>query len=339
MSSYIGDFLTQFYWLNWGGAIVITTCLAVLWILLTLLAKHISDKKVPFFLPLLPVIFSWIALCNLEYPVSNVISLIITVLFIIIYISIKSVPARRTWGVIFIFLLYTTTGNNVWIFTISAIVIDIFRTEERMRFRSGMISSIILLPVSVIVPLALKNVYLLTAGQSFTYLSEMTKYPGIVDYMPFIAVVLMVFLALVPREKINIKLQYAYSILIQTFLLVLILISGILLRADFNLEKIFRLDFEARINRWDKVLDLSDKSGMHTNISSYYTNMALSKLGMLPEKLMDYYQPAATGLFIPVNANENYVTITLSNESLLASWGCQCLSAFSASWNNFFTPG
>ncbi len=107
LSSYLGDFLTQFYWLNRGGAVVITSSLAVLWILLTLLAKRISGKKVPFILPLLPVIFSWIALCNLEYPVSNIISLILTVLFILIYISIKSVLAKRIWGVIFIFLLYT----------------------------------------------------------------------------------------------------------------------------------------------------------------------------------------------------------------------------------------
>jgi hypothetical protein len=170
------------------------------------------------------------------------------------------------------------------------------------------------LTVSVIIPLALKNGYLLTAGQSFTYLSEMTKSPGIMDYMPLIAIILMVALVFVPWEKIRVKLKYAYSLLIQAILLVSILLSGILLNTDFNLEKIFRLDYEARINRWDKVLELSDKFGMHTNISSYYTNMALSKLGMMPEKLMEHYQPAATGLFIPVNANENYVTITLSNE-------------------------
>jgi hypothetical protein len=29
---------------------------------------------------------------------------------------------------------------------------------------------------------------------------------------------------------------------------------------------------------------------------------------------MDHYKPIATGLFIPVNANENYLTITMSNE-------------------------
>jgi hypothetical protein len=314
LSSYLGDFLTQFYWLNWGGAVVITGSLAVLWILLTLLAKRISGKKVPFILPLLPVIFTWIALCNLEYPVSNVISLVITVLFIIIYISIKSIATRRICGVIFVFLLYTATGSNVWVFTISAIIFDIFRTEERMRLTAGMIWSIILLAVTVFVPLALKNGYLLTANQSITYLSEMTKYPDIIDYMPLIAVVLMAFLAFVSREKIKVKLKSAYSLLIQILLLVSLLFSGILINADFNLEKIFRLDNEARINRWDKVLELSDKFGMHTNISSYYTNMALSKLGIMPEKLMEYYQPAATGLFIPVNANENYLTITLSNE-------------------------
>ena len=42
--------------------------------------------------------------------------------------------------------------------------------------------------------------------------------------------------------------------------------------------------------------------------------MALSELGIMPDSLLEHYQPAATGLFIPVNANENYMTITFSNE-------------------------
>ncbi len=53
---------------------------------------------------------------------------------------------------------------------------------------------------------------------------------------------------------------------------------------------------------------------MRNNLSSYYTNMAMAKLGIMSSELMDHYQPAATGLFIPVNANENYLTITFSNE-------------------------
>ncbi len=314
ISSYIGDFLTQLYWLNGGGAIVITVTLALLWILLKILARQIGRRELPFLLPVLPVVFSWIALCDLEYPVSNVISLNISVLFILLYVSIKPVAVRRIAGILLLIHLYVAAGSSMWIFTFSAIVFEIFGTENRSRSSYGLLYPFILLVLSVFVPLALKHSYLLTAGESLTYLSEMTENPGIMDFMPLAAVILLVILAVIPFREIRLNLHSAYLSLIQAFLLIGVMITGIFLHADFNLEKIFRLDFEARMNHWDKVLQLSDKFGMRNNISSYYTNMALSKLGIMPEKLMEYYQPAATGLFIPVNANENYLTITLSNE-------------------------
>jgi len=314
LSSYIGDFLTQLYWLNGGGAVVITITLALLWLLLKVLARQISRRELPFLLPVLPVVFSWIALCDLEYPVSNVISLNISVLFVLLYISIKQVTARRIAGIFLLIHLYAAAGSSMWIFTVSAIIFEIFKAENKSRSSYRMLYPFILLVLSVFVPLASKHFYLLTAGESLTYLSAMKADPDFFDFMPLIMVILMVILAIIPIRGIRYSMQSAYSTLVQVLLLIAVMVTGILLNADFNLERIFRMDYEARMGRWDKVLNLSDRYDMHTSLSSYYTNMALSKLGIMPEKLMEHYQPAATGLFIPVNANENYLTITLSNE-------------------------
>jgi hypothetical protein len=116
------------------------------------------------------------------------------------------------------------------------------------------------------------------------------------------------------KLKSSLKIRPFWSFAANMAVVVVILFAGINLTADFTLEKILELDYFAAHDQWQKVYDLSEKHRLRNNLATYYTNMALGKLGILPEKLLEFYQPAATGLFIPVNANENYVTITFSNE-------------------------
>jgi hypothetical protein len=313
LSCWTGDFLIQFYWLNWGGAIVNTLTLVAMWALLTSLFNRMGRSKVPFILPLLPVITSFIALCYLEYPVSNSIALILSVLISLGYISIRPGIFRVVAGTVFVVVLYLAAGSSFWIFT-AVVLFTEFAVNEKRGNLQGVIYVLLITSVSVIVPLALKNGYLLTPVQAFTYTSEMTRELRFFNILPLLSVIIILPALLIDRGKTKPLLKPSASDLLQIIITSALLIAGILLNADFQLERIFRLDFEARMNRWDNVCKLSDKYGMKNNISSYYTNMALSNLGIMPEKLMDFYQPAATGLFIPVNANENYLSITFSNE-------------------------
>ena len=310
LSSYIGDFFTQFYYLIGGGAVVITITLGILWLSVGLLLKKISKQNSLILLPVLPVVFSWVALCNPEFPVSNIISLIISVVSTLIYISIRSDRTRFLSGIIMLPLLYIAAGSNFYLLTVIAVYYEIFRTDKPGRF----FSALILFAVTVFIPFGLKNNYLITTGQAFTYLSEMTMNPGLKYFLPMISLIITVIFAGLPFEKLRLDINSSLSFLIQSIVVVALLVPGIWLNSDFTLEKILRLDYEASYNRWSKVYDLSQKYKMRNNLSAYYTNMALSKLGLMPDRLMEHYQPAATGLFIPVNADENYLTITFSNE-------------------------
>lgn len=309
-SSYFGDFFTQFCYLIGGGAVVITITLGILWLSVGLLLKKISKQNSLILLPVLPVIFSWVALCNPEFPVSNIISLIISVVSTLIYVSIRSDRTRILSGIIMLPLLYVAAGSNFYLLTVIAGYYEIFRTDNPGRF----LFALILFAVTVYIPFDLKNNYLITTGQAFTYLSEMTRNKGLKHFLPMISLIITVIFAGLPFEKLKVDINSSLSFLIQSIVVVALLVPGIWLNSDFTLEKILRLDYEASFNRWSKVYDLSQKYKMRNNLSAYYTNMALSKLGLMPDRLMEHYQPAATGLFIPVDADENYLTITFSNE-------------------------
>jgi hypothetical protein len=314
LSSYAGDFLTQFYYLPWGGAVVITITLLALWFIVRSIIKKVSGGNYPVLLPLVPVIFCWIALCRIDYPVSNVISLIISVLFTLIIVSIKSHKARFLWSVFLTPLLYLMAGSNVFFFSFSVIFYELFKSSSSSCYAVKILNSMILLGVAVFIPLYIKDEYLITTGQALTYLSEMKLNPGIIHFMPLISLLLILFLACISFEKVKEKINSLLSVLIQFIILAALLVPGIRLTADFTLEKILKLDYMADHKQWDKVIELASKYEMRNDLAAYFSNMALSKLGMMPDELMKHYQPAARGLFIPVNMNQNYLTVTFSNE-------------------------
>lgn len=310
ISSYLGDFFTQFYYLRGGGAVVITITLFVLWLFNRLLLKKITGNNFAIMLPLLPVVFSWVGLCNLQFPLSDVISLIISAGITLLYISIPSGRIRFPVGLIMLPVLYFSAGAGLYIFAAIAVCHEIFHTDNPYRY---LIASILAI-IAFFIPPGLKNYYLLTTGQAYTYLSVMSHYQGFGQFLPMIFFIITILVTLLPLKRAGIDIHSSLSSLLLIFLISVFLVAGVFLNSDFRLEKILRLDYEASHNQWVKVYDLSNRNRMRNSISAYYTNMALSKLGLMPDKLMEYYQPAATGLFIPVNANENYMTITFSNE-------------------------
>jgi len=310
LASYTGDFLTQFYYLNCGGAVNITASLILLWFTLRIALEKIAGRKVSFILPFIPVILGWIALCDPEYPVSNIIALIISVAVTLIYISLRSPKARLAAGILLTPFLYIIAGSSFFILPVAGICHEISEKSRPWMF----LNSTFLAAVAIFVPPDLRGVYLLKTGQAFSYLSEMTKNPGIWQYLPIMAIIFIVAMLFLMAKKSEAGNKLPVILAGEILVLIAALLSGIYLKADFTMEKILRLDFEASHERWDKVNELADKYNMHNNMSAYYSNMALAKLGRMPDELMEHYQPIATGLFIPVNANENYLTITMSNE-------------------------
>lgn len=310
LSVYIGDFITQFYCLRGGGAAAITLVLVILWLLVKKLLTRFNAYHPGLLVAMLPVIFSWIALCDIESSLSIIIAAIINVIFSIICISVENGRIRFLTGIIVLPLLYYATGSYFFLFTILIIIFEFSRIE----CPKGFIKPILILVLSLLLPFCFKGFFLITTDQAYTWLSDNIRNPRIVHYLPLISFPLAVTVTGILFRKLPARINSAVSQSIQSIVIVVLLLSGFRLFADFELEKILNLDYEAYHGRWNNVINLSEKYRMRNNISSYYTNMALGKLGLMPEKLMEYYQPATTGLFIPVNADENYLTITFSNE-------------------------
>ena len=78
-------------------------------------------------------------------------------------------------------------------------------------------------------------------------------------------------------------------------------------------ERLIGLDIEAEAGHWDKVRELSFPEE-HISACSYYYNLANAVENKLPDRLMDYYQPGAEGLFIPISSSSSYLSSLYANE-------------------------
>jgi hypothetical protein len=102
---------------------------------------------------------------------------------------------------------------------------------------------------------------------------------------------------------------------------------------DFKIEKILSLDCEWYFNHPEKVVELAKKYKTKNKYFSYYYNLANAYLSQLPDQLMNFNQPGQAALFIPLNKDQNYMTVAFGNEvnyligDVNASQHCALLSS------------
>lgn len=83
---------------------------------------------------------------------------------------------------------------------------------------------------------------------------------------------------------------------------------------DWRREYLLALDTEMYFGRWEAVRKFLDKDEAPSSFTSYYYNLLNARQHRLPDGLMDYYQPAAEGLFLPVGPSSTYLSIYAANE-------------------------
>lgn len=79
-------------------------------------------------------------------------------------------------------------------------------------------------------------------------------------------------------------------------------------------EEILEIDQTGYFGNWTEVIEKAQLTKNKNAITSYFYNLTNSRLSRLPERLMNYYQPATHGLFLDVNHRSSVLEILFSNE-------------------------
>ena len=297
-----GDFLTQFFYFKTAAAIVITLLFIVEWGLIFLTLKQFSVRRYALIWSLLPVIIEWTLFQTTTFSVSFSVSFIIALSTFILYTGTNGITAVIL-GIIVIPVLYVIAGASVFLFLALAILYDIHCNRSRFIYWTT------ILALSLSLPFILRLGYLLTPEQAYLY-----PFSSIKEVLSLVSMAIMVLFFVCFKNLRGQNTGISYFV-ITSVLMVSILITGLFKFTDKKQENLFGIVIEAYHNDWDKVLEIAEKTELRNPVSTCYINIALSKKSLLGERLMDFYQPFASGLLLPIAPSSNKFTIFYGNDA------------------------
>jgi hypothetical protein len=241
LASYLGDFFTQFFYLRWGGAIVLALLLCVEWLLIVCLLRKLGAEKNVLLYAFFPIIGEWVLHCGLGYSVSSTITVILCIIIFLLYATIKKRFIAFLVAILLQPILYALLGSGLFTFNLLLLLTDSIRKEKL-----NLLAYVILF-TGILIPFLLRSHYLLTIEQAYIYPHR--------EFMAFVPPLLIIMLAggMSSREVRIYTSDIRYTPFLFGLQLIL-LIGGVLSRANFHREKILSLDSEAYFGNWSKVL-------------------------------------------------------------------------------------
>lgn len=174
VSCLLGDFLTQFYYLKTGGAVIITACLWLLYYLVNWFFSTVFSWKYAGYAALLFTAVVAILHFSLVYPLAATLSLIIALGVYRVYASVNRFKIRLISGILLIPILYALTGWGVYVFGLAAVCFEYSNNQIRSLLKGAY--GFVLLMLVVISPVCMRSYYHLTTGQARLYpVSEFSK--------------------------------------------------------------------------------------------------------------------------------------------------------------------
>jgi len=323
LACYFADYLTQFFYLRGGGAIIITCTLLLEWWLLTRVFRSLEIEKLAVLLALLPVIAEWIQFCGLSYTLASPVSVIIILFCFLGYIKISNKLLSLILGMIMIPVLYSLAGVVTLFFFLLVFTYQVRRSRDWWY-------GIILVILASIFPFFIRHHYLLTEWQAYQY-----PYFSFNSLWPVYICLPILLLSFARKVRVlKLSLISFWSIIGLSLLLLSI---GVFSKADFKRERILALASEVYFENWDRANQFIEANKQNNRIATYYTNIVLSQQNELPDRLLEFYQPASLGLFLPVDPQSTWLTIFFSSD-VYYHLGDMNMTQHSAMLGQIFSP-
>ena len=292
----IADFLVQFFYIPYCGALIFSLLLTFLaWLTGKLLKKLASQLYFPL-LGLLPVISMMFLQLNINYQLSGTVAFLLCVTALYILTFFKSVKSQVIYSALAAFLLFLLAGPVALLFSISVFLFGLLLHFRYFYF--FLIPTIITALLSVIavhLGVAGEYKYLLLPDGYFSWIVQ----GGNIIYQPWLVflVIFCTFLFLHYVKDVKKKLQVLW-------LVVQVVILGYfayyIYSALYNSNDEFfkELSYYVRTEQWDKILQRTQDVDMKNYLYQNCRNLALAEKGELADKLFDYSQDGLQSIYL-----------------------------------------
>lgn len=319
LCSYLGSFLTQFYYLHLAGPLVIAGLLLILQQATGKILFSVNSSSYHLPLSFVPSLFACMLLCNEFYPLSAVTGFLASMASAWLYISVRTGRKRLITGFILLVITYWTAGGSMYSLLLIMVIYELILSgkaalnEARDNFQN---ISRIWLPVYVLISvfLPLPFVVLIRSEPAVVvYMSDI--YYNIMNVVP---AEIFIFFLLPPMLmlsaffiRVNEKRRKVVAV-VEVVIIMLFAYPAFRHYANFEAEEVMTYDYLVREGRWNDVIEYARKHPSRNFLSLSMLNLSLAKTGQMADKLFTYEQHGINGLFLPFN--REYVAPLMGNE-------------------------
>lgn len=306
-SKFIGDFITQFFYLRGMAAVIVSLLFLMLYYSVKSVIEKFSDSSLSVLYALFPAILITLFVFNTNIDLTYFISFLMMLLLFEGYTLLPS----KWWYSLLVFIsipfLYAAIGGLI---SFLGILIFIYEIKNKSYFSfSRRVLIVFILIFSLVVPLLFRNYYAISLSQAFLY-------P--VDYklvsLGWIIAPLFSLLIVILFAEIENRQYFKLWLCSVSVAFVFLLIYGYHIHINLNLEKLLALDSEWYFGNIDKMYELENKYEYKSSAGAYYCNLAHAAKGELGDRFFDVYQTGPQGLILPMSDKGSYLPIIFANE-------------------------
>lgn len=312
LSGYLGEFLTQFYYLSLAGPVIITFLVFLIQLVSGRIIVRVNPNNNLFAFSFMPALVCAVLLCDEYYPLSGIIGFLAALVASLIYIFIISKRTRFIAGLFLIPGIFWIAGGSYIVLLVVIIIYEVlvlYKPESAnpsnpVRVNYGIFplksrQLMVFVIIGIIFPLLVRQT-IIFQPLNLSYLSEFyydlrTVIPaGIIILFAVFPVLMIIALFYGCGEQKNSVMVY-----LTTAIVIVAGYIGFKSVANFEAEEIYKYDNLARNGKWKGIIAFAGKRPPRNDLSLSMLNLALSKTSRIGYDMFRYEQNGDEGLFLP----------------------------------------
>lgn len=305
----LSEFLVQFFILPYAGAAITAGLLLIAGLEIRGIIRRIAPETNLFLLYLIPVILIMFVHFDFNYLAFGTVALDIMLLALFLCLRISNDKWRMGVEVLLTPVLYGMVGSVACLFSILVVVYELFNRTPKWYW--------VLLSCALATLCGVCSVYFAALGEyRFSFLPDAYYHTALVPksviYYSWISLPVILIISFWLKRK---QRQVSKKILIagwgvQALMLFLLCWWGVPQYGDKKSIKVKELDYYARTEQWDKIIEAS-KGTLTNYLNMCYLNLALAHKGELADRAFSFDQRGLSGLMVAWNQTEQ-ISILLS---------------------------
>ena len=329
LADYISEFLVQFYYMPvLGGAIIALLLIGIQAVVWGLMKQYGARHDFPgYLLSFLPSIALWCAMGDQNVLLSFVVALFGALLMGWIHNRFHNRLVKVVFELVSTALVYWFLGPVVFLYAVLMIGDTLKNALQKGSILSGMGYSACILILTIAWILLTTQTLQYPVSRLFLGLNYY-RYPGVTFLLIYIVMALAAFIPFLgmvhPHSSALQKWQKSKWVMVASYVIVLFAsVWGIRTSFDELTYEMIDYDFWIRTEQWNKNIEHAEKKPATSPLGVSSVNLALSQTGQLPDRLFEFYQNGAEGLFpaftrdmtSPVSTSEVFYRLGMVNDA------------------------